>query len=146
KFNHDVIQLPLWALAGYAYHGALREGRIWHWAVLGLSVGLALWAKYFLVMLACPLALFLLLDRDARKALATPGPYVALALALIVMAPHILWLVANDFLPFAYANARAAPVRSVFDPVVQPVLLAAGQVFFLLPAFCIGVAAVLPSR
>ena len=38
---------------------------------------MSLWAKYFVVVLAVPLALFLLLDRDARKTLATPGPYVA---------------------------------------------------------------------
>jgi 4-amino-4-deoxy-L-arabinose transferase-like glycosyltransferase len=146
KFNHDVVQLPLWALAGYAYRGALREGRIWHWALLGLSIGMALWAKYFVVMLAVPLALFLLIDRDARKALATPGPYVALVVALIVMAPHILWLVANDFLPFAYADARAAPARGVLDHVVQPIVFAAGQIFFLLPALLIALAVVLPRR
>ncbi|MBV9236873.1 MAG: glycosyltransferase family 39 protein, partial [Xanthobacteraceae bacterium] len=28
KFNHDVIQLPFWALAGYAFHRALRDGRL----------------------------------------------------------------------------------------------------------------------
>src|SRR4029453_10472448 len=31
KFNHDVIQLPLWALAGYAYWRALRQPRPVHW-------------------------------------------------------------------------------------------------------------------
>ena len=82
KFNHDVIQLPLWALAGYAFHAALRRGRVLHWMLLGLALGLALWAKYFVVVLAAPLALFLLFDRDARKTLATPGPWIALALAL----------------------------------------------------------------
>src|SRR5262249_38878763 len=106
KFNHDVIQLPLWALAGFAFHAALRRGRLLHWVLLGLALGLALWAKYFVVVLAAPLALFLLLDRDARKALTTPGPYVALVLALLVMTPHLVWLVQNDFLPFAYASAR----------------------------------------
>ncbi len=31
KFNHDVIQLPFWALAGFAFHRALRGGewRLW---------------------------------------------------------------------------------------------------------------------
>ena len=73
KFNHDVIQLPPWALAGYAFHAALRRGGVLHWMLLGVALGLALWAKYFVVVLAAPLALFLLLDRDARKALATPA-------------------------------------------------------------------------
>ena len=28
KFNHDVIQLPFWALAGWSFHAALRRGHI----------------------------------------------------------------------------------------------------------------------
>ena len=46
-------------------------------ACSGSAIGIALWAKYFVVVLAVPFALFLLFDRDARKALATPGPWVA---------------------------------------------------------------------
>lgn len=144
KFNHDVIQLPLWALAGYAFHAALRRGRVLHWMLLGLALGLALWAKYFVVVLAAPLALFLLFDRDARKALATPGPWIALAVALLVMAPHLLWLVRNDFLPFAYASARAAPSRGLLDHVLHPVVFAAGQLGFLLPALLIAAALAWP--
>jgi 4-amino-4-deoxy-L-arabinose transferase-like glycosyltransferase len=146
KFNHDVIQLPLWALAGYAFHAALRRGRVLHWMLLGVALGLALWAKYFVVVLAAPLALFLLFDRDARKALMTPGPWIALAVALAVMAPHLLWLVRNDFLPFAYASARAAPSRGLLDHVLHPVVFAIGQLGFLLPALLIAAALLWPRR
>ena len=141
KFNHDVIQLPFWALAGYAFHAGLRRGRLIDWALLGLAVGIALWAKYFVIVLAAPMALFLVIDRDARKALATPGPWIALAIALLVMAPHLLWLVRNDFLPFAYASARAAPSRGLLDHVLHPVVFAAGQLGFLLPALLIAAGA-----
>jgi 4-amino-4-deoxy-L-arabinose transferase-like glycosyltransferase len=137
KFNHDVIQLPLWALAGYALHAGLRHGRLWHWVLLGLAVGLALWAKYFVAMLALPFALFMLFDPDARKALARPGPWIAVTIALIVMAPHLFWLVKNDFLPFAYADMRAAPARGLMDHVLRPLVFAVGQLFFMLPALLI---------
>ena len=137
KFNHDVIQLPLWALAGYAFHAGLRQGRLRHWALLGLAIGLALWAKYFVVVLAVPLALFLLFDRDARKVLATPGPWLATAIAVVVMAPHLAWLVRNDFLPFAYAEARAAPARGWLDHIAHPAGFAGGQLLFLIPALLI---------
>src|SRR5262249_12773339 len=140
KFNDEVIQLPFWALAGYAFHAGLRRGRLQHWLLLGLCIGIALWAKYFVVVLAGPLALFLLLDREARPALATPGPWIALALALLVMAPHLVWLVRNDFLPFAYASARAAPVRGLLDHVLHPVAFAVAQLAFLLLAFLIATA------
>src|SRR5262249_52994165 len=112
KFNHDVIQLPLWALAGYAFHAALRRGRMSHWLILGVALGLALWAKYFVVVLAAPLALFLLLDRDARPALATPGPWIALVVALVLVAAYRVWLVRNFFPPFPYARARGALARA----------------------------------
>jgi 4-amino-4-deoxy-L-arabinose transferase-like glycosyltransferase len=45
KFNHDVVQLPFWALAGYAFHAALRRRRLFHWARLGFALGAAVWAK-----------------------------------------------------------------------------------------------------
>jgi 4-amino-4-deoxy-L-arabinose transferase-like glycosyltransferase len=137
KFNHDVIQLPFWALAGYAFRRALHERRLAHWITLGLAIGASLWAKYFVVMLAAPVALFVLLDREARKNLATAGPYVAAIVALLVTAPHLVWLVQNDFLPFAYAAARAAPSRGLIDHVLHPLQFAAGQVGFLLPALLI---------
>jgi Dolichyl-phosphate-mannose-protein mannosyltransferase len=137
KFNHDVIQLPFWALAGFAFRASLRHGRIADWLLLGFALGMALWAKYFFAVLAAPLALFLLIDRDARRALATPGPWLAAAVALVAMAPHLVWLVRNDFLPFAYASARAAPSHGVLDHVVHPVVFAASQALALMPALAI---------
>jgi 4-amino-4-deoxy-L-arabinose transferase-like glycosyltransferase len=146
KFNHDVIQLPLWALAGYSFHAALRRGDLVSWALLGLAIGSALWAKYFVVVLAMPIALFLLFDRDARRALSTIGPWLALAVAILVMAPHLVWLVKNDFLPFTYANARAAPSHGFVDHVLHPGVFAISQAVFLLPALLIAATLVWPRR
>jgi 4-amino-4-deoxy-L-arabinose transferase-like glycosyltransferase len=144
KFNHDVIQLPFWALAGFALHRALRGGAWLHWVLLGLAVGISLWAKYFVIVLAAPIALLLLADRDARRTLATPGPWIAAVVALLVMAPHLVWLVENDFLPFAYASARAAPSRGVIDHLLHPASFAASQLGFLLPSLLIAAPLFLP--
>jgi hypothetical protein len=146
KFNHDVIQLPFWALAGYAFHAALKRRHLGHWALLGIAFGGALWAKYFVVMLAVPYALFLLMDRRARRALATPGPWLALAIALLIASPHVIWLFRNDFLPFAYAEHRAAPVHGWFDHVSHPTVFAASQMFFLLPSLFIAAALLWPPQ
>src|SRR6185437_15353513 len=137
KFNHDVIQLPFWALAGFALHRALRGRQMSDWLLMGLAVGLSLWAKYFVLVLAAPMALFLLVDRDAHKALATPGPYIAAAEALITMAPHLVWLVRNDFLPFAYAEHRALPSHGLIDHLWHPLQFAVSQLFFLIPSLLI---------
>jgi 4-amino-4-deoxy-L-arabinose transferase-like glycosyltransferase len=146
KFNHDVVQLPFWALAGYAFHAALRRGRLGSWCWLGLAMGGALWAKYFVLVLVVPYALFMLLDRQARRAFAAPGPWLALGVALFVAAPHIVWLFQSDFLPFTYASHRAAPVRGWFDHVLHPAAFFVSQVFFLLPSFLIAAALFWPSE
>jgi Dolichyl-phosphate-mannose-protein mannosyltransferase len=146
KFNHDVIQLPLWSLAGLSFHRALRTRQTADWLLLGLAIGLSLWAKYFVVVLATPLALFVLADRDARKVLATPGPYLAAAVALIVMAPHLVWLVRNDFLPFAYAEHRAVLSRGWYDHLWHPLQFAVSQFFFLIPSLLIALALFHPRR
>jgi Dolichyl-phosphate-mannose-protein mannosyltransferase len=137
KFNHDVIQLPFWALAGYAFHAALTRGRLAHWCLLGFALGAALWAKYFVVVLAAPYALFLFYDRDARRALATPGPWLALIVALAIAAPHVVWLIQNDFLPLTYAEHRASDVRGWYDHLLHPATFIGSQIFFLLPSFFI---------
>ena len=137
KFNHDVIQLPFWALAGLALHGALRSGRLGHWAALGVALGLAFWAKYFVVVLGVPLALFMLIDGRARRSLATPGPYLALAISLVIIAPHLMWLYDNHWLPLNYANARAKTTGGLLDHLTHPTLFALAQLFWLLPAIVI---------
>ena len=144
KFNHDVVQLPFWALAGFAFHRALRGRQNADWLLLGLAVGIALWAKYFVAVLAIPLALFVLSDREARQTLKTPGPYIAIAAALVTVAPHLVWLVNNDFLPFTYAEHRALPSRGLIDHVWRPLQFAIGQLFFLLPSLLIAAPLLLP--
>ncbi len=146
KFNHDVVQLPFWALAGLSYHRALRRGLLADWLLLGLAVGLALWAKYFVVVLAAPLVLFALIDRDVRKVLATPGPYIAVAVALITTAPHVVWLIKTDFLPLAYAEHRAVLPRGWYDHLWHPFVFGISQVFFAIPSLLIAAPLFWPRR
>ncbi|HMA73881.1 MAG TPA: glycosyltransferase family 39 protein [Xanthobacteraceae bacterium] len=137
KFNHDVVQLPFWALAGLSFHGALRTGRLVHWAVLGIALGLAFWAKYFVIILGIPLAVFMLIDPRARRCLTTPGPYLAIAISLVIMAPHLVWLYENNWLPLGYAAARAKATNGLLDHFTHPALFALAQLFWLLPAIII---------
>ncbi len=137
KWNHNVIELPLWALAGFAFYAGLRRNKLGYWVLLGIAIGLAWWAKYFMVVLAAPFALFLIFDREARRHLVTPGPWVAAAAALAVMAPHLIWLVRNDFLPFSYAEGRATPSSGWLDHLRNPAEYLTSQAFFLIPSLII---------
>jgi hypothetical protein len=137
KFNHNVVELPFWALAGFAFYAGLRRDKLRYWMLLGLALGLAWWAKYFAVILAAPLALFLLFDRDARRHLVRPGPWIAAAVTLLVVAPNLYWLVAHGVKPFGYAEARAAAPHGALDHLLRPLQFFAGQSLFLFPALAI---------
>ena len=139
KFNHNIVEMPLWALAGFAFHAGLRQGKLRHWILLGIALGLAWWAKYFVVILATPLALFLLLDPQARRRLAGPGPWIAAVATLVVVAPNLYWLVQHGSHPFGYAQARAAAPGGALDHLVHPAEFVGGQIFALIPALLIAV-------
>ena len=108
EFNHNAAQMPAWAaLAWHAHqilYGAPERG-LRHWLWLGVWAGLGLLAKYSTGMLLLCLAVYLLWH-DVRV-LRRPGPWLALALAGLILAPHALWLVQHDGLPFEYFAARA---------------------------------------
>ncbi len=107
EFNHNIAQMPLWAAAGYCLLVALQEGRLRHWLLLGIVAGLGLLTKYSVGLLLMALALYLLLT-PARRVLAGPGPWLALAAMLLVFAPHLHWLRESGWLPMAYVKGRAA--------------------------------------
>ena len=106
EFNHNIAQMPIWAALGYCMAAALQEGRLRHWALLGVSAGLGLLTKYSVGALLATLALYLLLT-PARSVLLRPGPWLALAIMLLLFVPHLHWLWQSGWLPMAYAKSRA---------------------------------------
>ncbi len=107
EFNHNIVQMPLWAGLAWAMLAALQQGRLRHWLALGLLAGLGLLAKYSIAILLACLGLYLLLG-PARRRLLQSGPWLALLLALLLLAPHLLWLWQSDWLPMVYASQRSA--------------------------------------
>jgi len=107
EFNHNIAQMPLWAALGWSFLAALQDGRLRQWALVGLLAGIGMLTKYSVAIVLVCLGLYLLAT-PARRLLRTPGPWLALALAVLVMAPHLLWLWQADWLPMAYARGRSA--------------------------------------
>ena len=110
EWNHNVMQMPFWALACWAlWRGTTHNGLGW-WVLLGAAGGLAMWAKYSSAILLFVAGLWMLYDQQARAKILTPGPWIALITCALVFAPQLLWLIDNDFAPFAYAARRATSV------------------------------------
>lgn len=134
KFAHDQMQLPFWALTGWFVYRAIARGKNADWFWSGVWLALAFWSKYAAFVLAGTIGLVLLLDPVARRTWRTPGPYLMGLAFLAALAPNLWWLVANDFMPFRYVEARAADASHWFNHVLFPLQWTGGQVLFLAPA------------
>ena len=144
KFAHDQMQLPFWALTGLFLYRALTRERWTHWMLAGASLALCFWSKYAAIALAGSIGLFLLFDADARRKLATPGPWIMALAFLVVIAPNLVWLIDTGFMPVRYVDARAKVVTQWWHGLSYPLRWTASQLFFLLPT--IGLLALAASR
>src|ERR1039457_2004244 len=69
EFNHNVMQIPLWAAAFALFWIAVTQGKTWHFALLGVILGLCALAKYSAAILYARLIVFALLHPQARQRL-----------------------------------------------------------------------------
>jgi 4-amino-4-deoxy-L-arabinose transferase-like glycosyltransferase len=107
EFNHNVAQMPLWALVMLMLWRAVERDHWRDWLLLGVFAGLGLWAKYSSAILLAVAGVWMLWDARARSRLLGIGPWLTILSGAAVVAPQALWLVQNDFAPFAYAARRA---------------------------------------
>jgi 4-amino-4-deoxy-L-arabinose transferase-like glycosyltransferase len=83
--------LAFWCLALLAFEAAVSRGGAARWLAAGVATGLTLLSKYNGALLLPAFFAFLLLDREGRRRLRTPGPWLALAVAIAIFFPNQLW-------------------------------------------------------
>jgi 4-amino-4-deoxy-L-arabinose transferase-like glycosyltransferase len=106
QFNHDYAQMPFWAaICWLLWRSVTRNGPGW-WLALGLVAGVGIYAKFSTGLLLAFGGLWLLYDARARSRLATPWPWLGLAVFLVVATPIAIALVRSDFLPLTYVVNR----------------------------------------
>src|SRR6185436_13837691 len=119
------------------FYRALAQRGLLYWILAGALLALCFWAKYTAFVFGATLGLFVLFDRDARTAWATPGPYVMGLAFLVVLSPHLWWLVASDFQPFRYVEARAVVATRWYQYITFPVQWTGGQLLAMIPAIAL---------
>jgi 4-amino-4-deoxy-L-arabinose transferase-like glycosyltransferase len=79
------------------------------WLLAGVCTGLALLSKYNAAFFPAAVLVFLVTAPAARRHLATAGPWLAAAMALVVFSPVLVWNAEHGFIGFAFQAARASP-------------------------------------
>lgn len=144
KFNPDLLQLPFVVLIVWAYMvAAERRTALWG-VVVGLAGAGAVMTKYWGAWALVAIAVAAVARPDRNRLFRSPVPYVAFAVFVLAMAPHLDWLYAVGFTPFRYASQylgcdRVTAAQSAIDSTLHAFAL-------LLPALGAGAVAVLLPR
>ncbi len=104
----DAPVLFFWLATLYLISRALHTSRGVHWLLAGVTFGGALLSKYYAVLLAPSLLLFLLLSPTHRAWLRRPQPWLALPVALLVFSPVIIWNAQHEWASFLFQSTRTA--------------------------------------
>jgi 4-amino-4-deoxy-L-arabinose transferase-like glycosyltransferase len=102
----DATVILFWSLALYAGDRALFAGGGGWYLGVGAAVGLALLAKYTAILFPAALLVFLLARR--REVLFDGRAWLALALAVALFSPVLLWNAQHEWISFAFQYAHGS--------------------------------------
>jgi hypothetical protein len=95
-FQMNAFACVFWALAAYLIVLIADRSRPGLWILLGVVIGLGLLNKIDFLWFGAGLAAALLLT-DLRRHLATPWPYAAAGIALLIFSPFVIWNITHGF-------------------------------------------------
>ncbi|HEY1944009.1 MAG TPA: glycosyltransferase family 39 protein [Roseiarcus sp.] len=101
-FNANIIFVSVWPWTLYFFVRSIETPKKLEAVWLGLMLGAAILSKYYALILWAT-CFFAALRHPARKAyFGSIRPYLSLAVALALLAPHVAWLIANGAPPLRY--------------------------------------------
>ena len=135
----DAPMLCAAAWTMYAVIRALRPGDIprsldW-WVLAGICAGLAMASKYTAVLLPAALALAFVSHPRLQNKFGEPGPWLAVLVASLVMAPVLWWNAAHDWVSFRFqlGHGFGDPKGGALGLVNRELELIAGQIGLVSP-------------
>ena len=107
NFNANGVFYSIWPWTLFFFVRSLDRGKLFDAVMFGVLVGIAALSKYYAVVLAGGCILSLPFHPRGWAWLRTPSPWIAAVVASILFAPHLWWLVRNDFPTIGYFQAEA---------------------------------------
>jgi len=95
-----------WILSLYLFFKAVRENKIIWWALLGVSTGLGMLAKYSMAFFYICCAIYLIMEKEKRGLLKDLKTYLPLIISLILFLPVLVWNIKNDFVTFRHTGGH----------------------------------------
>lgn len=91
------------------------------WVVAGAAIGAAMLSKYTAVLIPAAIALSCVLYAPLRVRFREPGPWVAVCIAALVLAPNLWWNATHEWTSFAFqlGHGLGAPKQAGIGAVLR---------------------------
>ena len=139
EFNVNVAQLPFWALSAYFTWKVLnkKEPAVFDLVLLGIFAAIGFLSKYLFLylLLSIDLLFFYLLfvEKDRKFKFSY---LISLEVFLLLLIPHLVWLVSNDYVTITYGLARTGTEEfELFNHFKNPISFILKQIGILIPFF-----------
>ena len=135
EFNVYVCQLPFRALAVYFCWKGLKNNDATNWLLFGLFAALGFLSHYLFLYLLIAIGIFFIYSTTIKKY--NFKCLISLISFFIVLLPHLIWLVDNNYTTIAYALHRTGIENSNFFEahLLYPLIFLGKQIGILIPFF-----------
>jgi 4-amino-4-deoxy-L-arabinose transferase-like glycosyltransferase len=105
-FNANLVQIPFWVLSSLFYLYGIKKNNPWYFALFGLFLGVSFLGKYFTLLLGFVIFISFVSNKETRKLLKTPMPYLAVLVFFLTIFPHLIWFVKSGFSSLIYISSE----------------------------------------
>jgi len=135
EFNVNVCQIPFWSLTIYYSWKSFKNDKIHNWVLLGFFAALGVLSKYLFIYLLIGIKLFFIYHLIKNKKFNFKY-FIPIIVFLLVLSPHLSWLVENDYKTIAYGLKRTSLEGStLLSHFIYPLKFIFKQAVTLLPFF-----------
>jgi 4-amino-4-deoxy-L-arabinose transferase-like glycosyltransferase len=140
EFNVNICQLPFWALSVYYSWKLFDKQQIafsdCFW--LGVFAAIGFLSKYLFIYLLIAIDLLFFYVIFIKRYKKFDFKYlVSLEVFIILLIPHLVWLINNEYITITYGLARTGLENSnLLDHIIFPLIFLGKQLGILIP-FCI---------
>ena len=134
EFNVYVCELPFWALTVLYCWKGFKDNEISDWLIFGLFAALGVLSHYSFIYLLAGMDVFflymILKKKINFKCLVSLIPF------FLVLLPHLIWLIENDYTTITYALHRTGTGDQNFlNHLFHPIIFLGKQIGILIPFF-----------
>ena len=135
EFNVNVSQLPFWALSLLFTWRCIKFNKIKDFIILGSLFALGILSKYLFVYLIVAIYVLFFYYLFIEKKIRFFKIFVTGLVLILLLLPHIFWLIENDFTTLFYGFKRTGGIGSLSDHLIYPTLFLLKQIILLVPFF-----------